>query len=71
MRIYVDGVEESNNYIGSTTLNVNTEHVIIGSNRGIGEFWKGIIDGVRDYILACSEKGIERLFNLTRVFYDA
>ena len=62
LRLYVDGVEESNNYIGSTTLYANDEPVIIGSSRGTAEFWNGIIDEVRIYNRALSENEIKMLY---------
>jgi len=63
LRLYVNGVEESNNYIGSTTLSANIEHVIVGSSKGTGEFWNGIIDEVRIYNRALSEKEIKTLYH--------
>jgi len=61
LRVYVDGVEESSVYIGSTTLYANNEPVIIGSSRGRAEFWNGIIDEVRIYNRALSEEEIKML----------
>jgi len=62
IRLYVNGVEESNVYIGATTLYANANHVFIGSSGGSGEFWNGIIDEVRIYSRALSEKEIKTLY---------
>ena len=62
LRLYVDGVEESNVYLGATTLNANSEPVIIGSSRRTAEFWNGIIDEVRIYNRALSENEIKMLY---------
>jgi len=63
LRLYVNGVEESNNYIGSTTLNASSEPVIIGSSSGRWEFWNGTIDEVHIYNRALNEEEISDLYN--------
>jgi len=65
LRLYINGVEESNNYIGSTTLYANNEPVIIGSSRGTAEFWNGLIDEVRIYNRALSKEEIKWLYEHT------
>ncbi|RLI81095.1 hypothetical protein DRP04_06875 [Archaeoglobales archaeon] len=62
IRLYVDGVEETKRGLTSVTLNANNEHVIVGSSKGVGEFWNGIIDEVRIYNRALSENEIKMLY---------
>jgi len=58
--IYVDGVLENTNNIGSITLNSNTNNLYIGSKSGAGEYWSGPINEPRIYDRALSAEEIRR-----------
>ena len=66
LKIYVDGVQESSNNIGATTLNSNSNPVIIGSNGGSSEFWNGLIDEVAIFDIALTAEEIKKRYQAGR-----
>ncbi len=65
IRIYIDGVQENSNSIGTTTLSSTNDPFSIGSyNNGTNfvEFWNGIIDDTRIYNRALSADEITQLY---------
>ena len=72
VRIYVDGVLETSNNIGSKTLGSNTLQFKVGSCVGEGscfadgEYWPGNIDDFRIYSRALSAEEIRQLYLIGR-----
>jgi serine/threonine protein kinase/WD40 repeat protein/tetratricopeptide (TPR) repeat protein len=64
--LYVDGVLD-NSTKASGYINTNTDPVFIGENASVpGRCWNGLIDDVRIYSYALSEKEIRELYEETR-----